>query len=80
MNATDQAAIATRFVTALAGSGLVLERGLTIAGQLHYRPVAATEVLGRLLALGYRITLADPPDATVLRLVHPEVDDRTGDR
>ena len=75
IDAAAYATVAARFHAACTQAGLVLEKGRTEAGQLRYRDVAPAELLGRLLSLGYRITLQAPPDDAerTLRLIHPEI-------
>jgi hypothetical protein len=75
--------IALRLGHGLKVAGLVVDWPTSIRGQLHYEPVDAEALLGRLLQFGFRVTRADqppapsdptPPTLPTIRLV-PDDDD-----
>jgi hypothetical protein len=67
MNAADQATIATVLRQALVSANLVVERADPECGNMVWSEVPAEGVLGKLLSVGWRVTLRDPePKARVL--------------
>lgn len=84
IDAAAYATVAARFHAACEKAGFILEKSYTEAGQLRYREVTPTQMLGHLLSLGYRVSMIRHnrvvdarvlPDNTerTLRLIHPEV-------
>lgn len=63
MNATEFAATAAALERTFAEVGLVIERAEQPAGRLIYQRVSAESLLGRIMQMGWRVTLAkrDPP-------------------
>lgn len=62
LDAAQYDEIAQRLAHALKITRLVVERGLSAGGQLCYRSVGATELLGRLMQMGYRVSFISPDD------------------
>lgn len=60
MNGTQLTDVSARLAIALTAAGLVVERAESIGGQLRYATIPPEAFLGRLLSLGWRVSVLIP--------------------